>query len=151
MNISRALYKFLQGKKGEVAQLVTHTRFLQHLTRLLRQHLDSTLAGHVQVSDYTPFRLAVAVDSPAWATRLRFQRPALVKQLKQIHGEFQSLEEIDIVILPVRQAPPEPPPAKREISARSAAGIRAMAGSVEDGPLREALLRLASRGDGGKD
>ncbi len=146
MNISRPLYKFLHGKKGDVAQLVTHTRFLQHLTRLLRRQLDGALAGHVQVSDYTPFRLVLAVDSPAWATRLRFQQQALLRQLRTIYKEFQSLEKIDVVILPARQAPPEPPPRRREISPRAAEDIRAMAGGIEEGPLREALLRLASRG-----
>ncbi len=145
MNISSPLYKFLHGKKGDVAQLVTHARFLQHLTRLVRRQLDAALAGHVQVADYTPFRLVLAVDSPAWATRLRFQRQGLLHQLRTVFKEFQSLEDIGIVILPARQAPSTPPPLRREISPNAAESIRAMAEGMEKGPLREALLRLASR------
>ncbi len=145
MNIPGPLYKFLHGKKGDVAQLVTHARFLQHLTRQVRRRLDAPLAPHVQVSDYTPFRLALAVDSPAWATRLRFQKSTLLRELKRFFKEFQSLEKIDLIILPARHAPPPPRPVRREISPNAAGTIRAMAEGMEEGPLRAALMRLASR------
>jgi len=144
------LYKFLHRKKGDVAQLVTHAHFLAHLTRQVRQHLDPPLAAHVQVSDYTPFRLALAVDSPAWATRLRFQKSVLLHNLKRFCKEFQSLEKIDLIILPARQAPQPTRPPSREISPRAAVTIRAMAEGMEEGALRETLLRLASRAKKGE-
>lgn len=143
MNFSGPLYKLLLGKKGEVADLVTQTRQLRHLTRLLNNELDTGLTGHCQVAGFRPPALVIVANSPAWATRLRFQSRTLVQQLKRKYKEFQKLEYIEVRIFPSRLQPRTPPQPPRRISRRATETIVAMAESIEDAPLKEALLKLA--------
>ena len=85
MSFSGPLYKVLHRKKGEVEHLVTQTRELKQFTRLLQAELDSSLAPHFHVARLTPTQLTIVVDSPAWATRLRFQPTTLLRQLAKKH------------------------------------------------------------------
>lgn len=151
MNFSGPLYKLLLGKKGEVADLVTQTRRLRQLTRLVRTELEGGLAGHCQVAGFRPPALTLVADSPAWATRLRFQSKPLVRQLKRKYKEFQALEYIEVRIYPSRLQPKSPPPPARRISRAAADNIVAMAESIGDEPLREALLKLARHASDGED
>ncbi|MCG6886195.1 MAG: DUF721 domain-containing protein [Proteobacteria bacterium] len=123
--------------------MVTQTRRLGHLTRLLRSELDSALANHCQVASFRPPALAIVADSPAWATRLRFQGKTLAQQLKRKHKEFQRLEYIEVRIYPSRLQPRSAPPSPRRISHAAASNIISVAESLDDTPLKEALLRLA--------
>ena len=147
MNFSGPLYKFLLGKKGEVAQLVTQGQELQRLTRLLQKELDSSLAPHCRIGRLTPPCLTIVVDSPAWSSRLRFQSTGLLRQLNKKYKEFQSVSQIEIKIYPVRLSRREPVTTPRRLSPAAAKGITEMANSIEEPALRQALLRLASRAD----
>ena len=145
MNFSGPLYKFLLGKKGEVAQLVTQGRELQRLTRLLQKELDPSLAPHCRVGGLTPPHLTIVVDSPAWSSRLRFQSTSLIRQLNKKHKEFQSISNIEVKIYPARLQRREPASIPRYISPAAAEGITQMANSIDNPNLKQALLRLASR------
>ena len=145
MNFSSPLYKVLLGKKGEVEHLVTQTNELKRLTRLLQAELNPSLAPHCHVARLTPPQLTIVVDSPAWSTRLRFQSPALLRQLTRKHQIFQGVTHIEIKIYPARLQRRAPPSAPRHISPDAATVITDMAGSIDDPGLKQALLRLASR------
>lgn len=145
MNFSSPLYKVLLGKKGEVEHLVTQTNELKRLTRLLQAELNPSLAPHCHVARLTPPQLTIVVDSPAWSTRLRFQSPALLRQLARKHQIFQGVTHIEIKIYPARLQRRAPPSAPRHISPDAATVITDMANSVDDPGLKQALLRLASR------
>lgn len=145
MNFSGSLYKFLLGKKGEVAQLVTQGRHLQRLTRLLQNELDPALAPHCCVGGLAPPQLTIVVDSPAWSTRLRFQSTGLIRQINKKYKEFQGVSRIDIKIYPARVQRRTPPPVPRLISPGAAKSITQMANSLDNPNLKQALLRLASR------
>ncbi len=145
MNFSGPLYKYLRGKKGEVAQLVTQGRELQRLTRLLQKALDPSLAPHCRVGSFAPPQLTIVVDSPAWASRLRFQGKTLLRQLIQKYKEFNGISRIEVKIYPVRLPRRESLPLRRRISPAAAEGITQMAHSINDPGLKQALLRLASR------
>ncbi len=145
MNFSGSLYKFLLGKKGEVAQLVTQGRHLQRLTRLLQNELDPALAPHCYIGALTPPQLTIVVDSPAWSTRLRFQSASLIRQINKKYKEFQGVNHIEIKIYPARVQRRAPPPVPRLISPSAAKGITQMANSLDNPNLKQALLRLASR------
>ena len=145
MNFSGPLYKFLLGKKGEVAHLVTQGRELQRLTRLLQNELDSSLAPHCRVGQFAPPRLTIVVDSPAWSTRLRFQSTGLIRQLQKKYKEFQDVSNIEVKIYPARLQRRAPPSTPRQISPAAAKDITQMANSIDNPNLKQALLRLASR------
>jgi len=145
MNFSGPLYKVLLGKKGEVEHLVTQTRELNQLTRLLQAELNPSLAPHCHVARLTPPLLTIVVDSPAWSTRLRFQTTALLRQLANKYQVFQGVTNIEIKIYPTRMQRRAPQSVPRHISSGAAAMITDMANSIDDAGLKQALLRLASR------
>jgi hypothetical protein len=145
MNFSGPLYKVLLRKKGDVEHLVTQTRELKQFTRLLQAELDSSLAPHCHVARLTPSQLTIVVDSPAWATRLRFQTTTLLRQLAKKHHIFQSIKNIDIKIYPARLQRRAVPPVPRHLSSGAATVITDMANSIDNPGLKQALLRLASR------
>ena len=145
MNFSGPLYKFLLGKKGEVAHLVTQGRELQRLTRLLQKELDPSLAPHCRIGRFAPPQLTIVVDSPAWSTRLRFQSNGLIRQLHKKYKEFQGVSTIEVKIYPARLPRREVPSVPRQISPTAAEGITHMANSLDNPNLKQALLRLASR------
>ena len=145
MNFSGPLYKVLLGKKGEVEHLVTQTRELKQLTRLLQAELDPSLAPHCHIARLTPPQLTIVVDSPAWSTRLRFQSTSLLRQLAKKHHVFHGVTNVEIKIYPARLQRRAPPSVPRHISPAAAALITDMANSIDDSGLKQALLRLASR------
>ena len=145
MSFSGPLYKVLRRKKGEVEHLVTQTRELKQFTRLLQAELDPSLAPHCHVAQLTSTQLTVVVDSPAWATRFRFQATPLLRQLAKKHQVFQSVTNVEVKIYPARLRRRTPTSIPRYISSDAAAVITDMANSIDDTGLKQALLRLASR------
>jgi len=145
MNFPGPLYKVLLRKKGEVEHLVTQTRELKRLTRLLQAELNPSLAPHCHIARLTPPHLTIIVDSPAWSTRLRFQSTGLLRQLAKKHQIFRGVTDIEIKIYPARLQRRTPPSVPRHISPGAAAVITDMANSIDDPGLKQALLRLASR------
>lgn len=145
MNFADPLYKLLVRKKGDVADLVTQARQRQRLTRMLQNALEPAFADHTWVASLVPPVLVLVTDNPARASRLRFLGPGLARQLARKHKEFQSVEKVEVRITPARLKPQTVQPAKRELGPEAVASLQAMAASVDDAPLKAALLRLASR------
>ena len=145
MNFSGPLYKYLLGKKGDLAQLITQGRELQRLTTFLQNELDPSLAPHCRVAGLALPRLIIVVDSPAWSSRLRFQSSGLIRQLNKKYKVFQGISSIEVKIYPARLPRRESPSIRRRISPAAAEGITQMANSINEPNLKRALLRLASR------
>ncbi len=139
------MYKFLLGKKGEVAHLVTQTLHLKRLTRLLQRTLPPSLAPHFQVAALTGPRLLLTTDSATWAARLRMQAPDLITTIAKQLEEFQGVKYIEVKIIPARIEPESSKNTERRLSASASRDLRMMAESLENGELKQALLRLANR------
>ena len=145
MNFSGPLYKFLLGKKGEVADLVTQGKKLSHLTQQFRRLLTTNIAEHVDVAGVRGNTLILTTPSAAWATRIKLQSKDLALLASQEIKEFQWVTQIQIKIIPKTEIPPQPEPAERNISDKAAEDLRAMANSIENDALKSSLLRLANR------
>ncbi len=129
---------------GESARLIERIQYLKSLNGQLHICLDPETSSHTQVADLNAERLLVHVDSSAWATRLRYQLPQLLRCLNQ-HPSLAQLRRIDIRVAPLAQPVPSPPqPAT--LSDANAAIIDSTADSLSDPSLRTALKRLARRG-----
>lgn len=142
MNTPRPLYKLLQGERTRLADLVTTTRRLRQLNQHLSAVLDVPLTDHCQVARYDTEQLIIQVDSPVWASRLRYYIPTLLQELKQNIPDLQGLKSIKMHVAPAAPAPVEKSPEKREITPAASQNIQAMAETIDDPALREALQRL---------
>jgi hypothetical protein len=143
MNSPKPLYKLLTGEKSQVADLVTTARKLRRLNHFLASVLDQPLTNHCQIARFEGDLLVLNADSPVWASRLRYYIPTLLTQLKQNIPDLQGLKTIKITTTPPLPRPVAAPVKQRQISETAADDIQAMADTIADPDLREALLRLA--------
>ena len=121
--------------------LVQYARQLQALTRLLNQCLSGELADHVLVANLHNETLVLQADSAAWATKLRYLAPQLLRCLQQ-HEPLASVQRLEFRVAPQSQ-PATPAASPAQLSSAGADTILASAQTVSDPNLRAALKRLA--------
>lgn len=127
----------LPGIKAKIKQLTD-------LNNIWQTQLDSTLAQHCRVANFREKCLIIEVDSSAWATRLRYLIPELLKSLRSF-TEFTGLQAIEWYIQPPTPLTFHPDiPHKRPIlSADSKEIILETAKNIGAEKLKKALRNLA--------
>jgi hypothetical protein len=127
------------------ARLAAQNTLKERVQKLLPTPIDEQIESAVMHAR----TLTLWVNSPVWASRLRYLAPQLLRQLKQ---EGFILDRIQ----PRVQVQESHKPLRRRIgrmvqlSPESAEALRHTADSLQDRPLREALMRL-SRHTGRED
>ncbi len=121
--------------------LLQRGQYLHRLDRLLGSLLDDDCKVHCQVGNVRDGVLILYVDSTAWASRLRYQSPALLKQLQQRRG-LAAIQQIEIKVSPKQEKTTKVQSVK--LSREASSCIQACADSMEESGLREALQRLAA-------
>ncbi|HEB98439.1 MAG TPA: DUF721 domain-containing protein [Thiotrichales bacterium] len=115
---------------------------LRRLETRLRKLLPAELADHARVGQLKAKCLIIYADSPAWAARLRFLAPQLVKQLRETGAVKPAT--IQIRVLPGTERP-QPPRRQASLSEDSRRLIEQTARGIDDEKLASALRRLARR------
>lgn len=130
---------------GPHAQLLTQHGLNNKLLGLVRQQLSNPSSLHCVNAQLQNDTLVVHVDSPAWASKLRFQLGALLPGLRKIPS-LDGLQQIQIRVLPgaENKSLGGTAPADR-LTAESADMIRTLAGAISDDTLRASWLRLANK------
>lgn len=136
-----SLHWWLNAERSALASIARNTRYNTRLQQQLQRRLPQDLLGQWQLARLDAQLLCIVTENPVWATRLRYRRNALLQSAELILGRRP--QQLQIRIQPtVSSLRPQPPP---HLSATAADSLRRSANSMEPGPLREALLRLASR------
>lgn len=130
---------------GIAHQLLEHAHHLQRLTTNINACLDPETASHTQVAAEHAQSLVLLADSAAWATRLRYQCPQLLRCLAR-YSHLKHLQRIEVKVAPISTATTAPTQPAQALSRASADLIEAHAESIQHHPLRAALMRLAQRG-----
>lgn len=150
MKRSTPLSKLLSTASGDFSRTLRRAGQLRHADLALQQLLGTACAGHCRVANIRGTTLVLQTDSAAWAARLRYQLPAIQRQLKA-STTFSAIRSIEVTIRP-RQADRQSVQAQKlrpaRLSGQAARLIAAVADTTEDPALRSALQRLASRGSG---
>ena len=105
------------------------------------------LGSHVHPVQYAAGLLFLYVNTPAWASRLRHEKPALMDLLRK-NPAFQDIGDIRFRVVPIEPtATRAPAPSKpSRLSAQAASVVAQTAESIADPALRAALERLAQSG-----
>ena len=118
--------------------LARQARILQQLT----PSLPAEISPHLAAARVKDRELVLYADASAWATRLRFLAPQLLRTVQTTEPRVRSVD--------VRVALPEPTDAcarrARPISKQAAAMIADAGAATTDQALSAALLRLARLG-----
>ncbi|MGD8709758.1 MAG: DciA family protein [Ectothiorhodospiraceae bacterium] len=143
----RRLGGFLRGSAGSLGRISEYAKRTGSRQRALQSHLPRELAGHWQLARLDSDELGIVADSPVWASQLRFRQTELLAASEKIIGSSPRRCRITVDPPRLQRRNRE---ARRQLSPAGAESLRACAGAVEDERLRDALLRLASRGDKGQ-
>lgn len=137
----QSLHWWLRGNRGQLSRIAQQARTSAQLQRQLQAVLPRQLAGHWRVAKLDDQTLCLVTEDPLWATQLRYRRNVLLRCAERLLGKQP--RKFQIRIEPsVGTAQPRPP---SRLSATAAETLRHSAQCMEEGPLRAALLRLASR------
>ncbi len=149
MNSPKAISGLLRDGVGERLEgMLQRCQRLRALEQRLYDCLDISVSGHCRLLNVQGRRLVLGVSSPAWASRIRYQIPALLTCVQRLEG-MEGVEGIDLRVLPKEAAPREA--RKRDyqpmqLSRHSAQLIDSCAEHIDDEALRRALKHLAGRG-----
>ncbi len=146
MKSTRSIDKLLSESNSELAILITRTKLLRRLTRILRRNLDETISPHCYVASIEDHTLIILVDSAAWASKLRFYSRELLNNLPVADSAFAGINKIRIKILHQRQDH-EPVTVHKQLgphmNEQNARGLETLAENETDKDLQSALTRLA--------
>ena len=129
------------GTPGSMAQLKHELARQQRLIEQVRSALPDPLKQQLLAAVLSGKSLTLWVNSPAWASRLRYLAPQLMRQLQQQGLMIEHLHPR--IIPPQMKAGRGPSRRPAGLSEKSAESLRQTAETLEAGPLREALLRLS--------
>ena len=139
------MYKFLLPKKGNVAELITHANEVEKLNKQFQGLLDASLRGHVRLSNVRIGTLILTVESPVWASKLRYMGPILLQKLQNNPHIFKNINHLEIKVQPARKQTQKQSLSPRHLSKNASRCIQDMANSIDNEELKKALDRLASR------
>lgn len=124
--------------------------FLGQLNLLWDKIVPRDFLSYTKVANYSDGKLVIIVPHSGWATRLRYESPQLVQQLRQ-YAEFKALETISCKISG------EFARIERELeqslalvslhslSQTAISSIIGIADGLSQSPLKQALLKLAGK------
>jgi hypothetical protein len=128
---------------GPHAQLLAQNGLNNELLGFVRKHLSGPSSLHCVNAQLQHETLIVHVDSPAWATKLRFQLGSLLPHLRKAPS-LDGLQQILVRVLPsAENRTSGSAPSSARLSEESAELIRNLASAITDDTLRASWLRLA--------
>lgn len=77
--------------------LIAQAKRLQYLNKVLSSVLEASLSQHCHLSKVDGNTMTIAVDSPTWATRLRYDIPEILKNART-QPEFKEVTAIKYVV-----------------------------------------------------
>lgn len=128
-------------------QWLDRVREIRHLDHSLKFLLPEPLRDHCWPAGISGRQLTLVTDSSTWATQLRYQQQQILKQINSDLGLKLNKLRVRISTRRIYHKKQWPP---RRLSTHNAEMIRAGARSIPDPEVREALLRLANKGDPSK-
>ncbi len=132
-----------QATPPTLSRLMRRARQLHCIALTIKEFLPESLAEQCQPGNIDNDTLFVYVNSPAWATRLRYLAPDLIKYL-QTHPQTKGVRHICTIIQPVVSKPaPANLKSRHLLSQKNAALLRHAATTAGSPRLSAALRRLA--------
>ena len=136
-------HRLLHSGAGTLGRLGRRAAQLAEATRILREHLTPPLADHASVAAIRGPTLVVVVDSPVWAARLRYQSAEILDHFAAALGSPR-LSRLRTLVHPPLDTPKSARTPPRRPARPSSQLIRSVSETLEAGPLRERMARLAA-------
>jgi len=140
----------LLSEEGEtrLSALMSKSRELKVLDRILNETLDSPLRDHVIVANFREGTLVIEANSGEWSTHLRYLAPTLLEPLRK-HKEFASLCRVQFYVSPKTSEKVSDQEETKKVlptlETESIKLIKSTADGIDDPELSAALKRLATK------
>ena len=126
-----------------LSKINQRTQLLERLNHAFQQSLPAQFSAHCKLANINGKTLVVHTDNASYSSLLRFQAPALCRTLSQELA-------LDINMLEVKVRPrfvhfENQPVDPRSLPQSAATALQQTAEGMDDGPLKAALKRLATR------
>ena len=95
---SRSLTDRMDTAQGELASVLGNINRINQLSQTLSDALSAPLNQHCRAQSWQQGQLTILVDSPAWASKLRFEKSELMSYLRK--NGFAGLTQVDIKVSP---------------------------------------------------
>jgi len=146
MKFPKKINKLLQRKNSKIGSLITQAQKIDFLNNKLLDLLPSPLPHHCHLAKIDNQTLVIIVDSPIWATRLRYSIPDLLAKLKHQSQYFFPVRDIKVKVepiwhikTPINTLKPKP------ISKKTAQCLTDTANTIENNAIKNALLKMAAK------
>jgi len=90
--------QLLNKPDGDIQALMDRLAKIKLLNSILNQQIQPPMSEHCRVVNLRKNCLIIAVDSPIWLNKLRFQQTELMSQFRS--KGFISLANIEIIVQP---------------------------------------------------
>lgn len=140
----RRLGRFLDDG-GPIAQLVREARDRSSLLESVREALPADAAARCVAAGLEHGHLRLTVDSPVWATRVRYMGREIGRRLAT---RGLGVDRVTVQAEPRQAGAAADHVAAPSLSTAAARCVDALAQGTDDEELRAALQRLARRGRG---
>ncbi len=94
----KTINNLLTQPKGDIRSLLDQLTKIKTLNNSLQQHINPIYSQHCKAVNLRKGTLVIAVDSPIWKNKLRFQLPDLLSDLRA--SGFLSLANIELIVTP---------------------------------------------------
>jgi len=141
-NRTLPISELLQDKRYAIAELCKKANAIQKINRKLKKCLDPSLHDHFELANIKTDVATILVSSSTWATRLRYNIPAILSALNN-QLNFTSVKTIRIklkTIIPENTTLDKKPV---PLSKNSAQVLIDVANNFSDPGLRACIIKLS--------
>lgn len=132
--------RLLNAPHSALAGLLARAQKMLSLQDQLNTALPPDYQDYCQLISYRNGLLILQADTAAWSTKLRFQEPQLIKQLKQLKS-FDDIQKIKIKVRP-KYTKTNPKIKAKPLSPESTEHLRKVAESFDQPALSAAFRHI---------
>lgn len=130
-------------QNSQLYNIAQRAQKLNHLNFILQQIMPPQFSAHCQLANISNQTIIIHTDNASYASLLRFQAKTLCKAVSE--NTSQNVTKLEVKVKPSFQ--PIQPSHTNPISlpTNAATSLSQTADSLEDGPLKTSLQKLAQR------
>lgn len=140
-NNSSSINDLLLNNSSSFTTLIERVSQISLLQNKLRSELGHPMSEHLNVANFTSNSLTLHTDSPAWASRLRFNIQKIIKIARQKCG-LDDLKSVRIKVV-ILEKDTTTTYRTLSLSENSSKFIDDAAASINDHNLKTALLKIS--------
>jgi len=90
--VPQKISNILTNSSPELSSILRQTHVLNTLNTILNQLLPEPSKNHCHIANVREQIIILHTDSPAWATRIRYEIPRILKQINEMYNKQVFLE-----------------------------------------------------------